>query len=145
MRLSPLGTLATNGMRIGRGNWSTWRKPARVPLYPPQIPHDLTRLEPGPWCVTSPYLDWGFYCSFKWVLYLLKVCNPFLYEWNRQLHSGQHESGHLPQFSAQLLWNTENVLTLCFVCSQLVRSKWTHRRPPGSKCDVWMREFAEAR
>jgi hypothetical protein len=31
------------GMRIGSGNWSTQRKPAPVPLYPPQMPHDLTR------------------------------------------------------------------------------------------------------
>jgi hypothetical protein len=29
-------------MRIGRGNWSTRRKHAPVPLCPPQIPHDLT-------------------------------------------------------------------------------------------------------
>jgi hypothetical protein len=59
VRLSPLGTLATSwpivqapadddecgavgGMRIGRENRSIWRKPAPVPLYPPQIPHDLT-------------------------------------------------------------------------------------------------------
>jgi hypothetical protein len=60
VRLSPLGTFVTNGllyqprmtdddecgtaggMRIGRGNQSTRRKPAPVPLYPPQIPHDLT-------------------------------------------------------------------------------------------------------
>jgi hypothetical protein len=54
MRLSPLGTSATNwpivpapecgalgGMRIGKGNRSTWRKPVLVPLCPPQIPHDL--------------------------------------------------------------------------------------------------------
>jgi hypothetical protein len=57
--LSPLGTSATvgllyqprmlddddygavGGMRIGRGNRSTRRKPAPVPLCPPQIPHDL--------------------------------------------------------------------------------------------------------
>jgi hypothetical protein len=31
------------GMRIGRGNRNTRRKPAPVPLCPPQIPHDLTR------------------------------------------------------------------------------------------------------
>jgi hypothetical protein len=31
------------GMRIGRGNRSTRRKPAPVPLCPQQIPHDLTR------------------------------------------------------------------------------------------------------
>jgi hypothetical protein len=60
VRLSPLGTSATVGllyqprmiddddygavgrMRTGRGNRSTGRKPAPVPLYPPQIPHDLT-------------------------------------------------------------------------------------------------------
>jgi hypothetical protein len=59
VRLSPLGTSATvwllyqprmidndygavGGMRIGRGNGSTRRKPAPVPLGPPQIPHDLT-------------------------------------------------------------------------------------------------------
>jgi hypothetical protein len=30
------------GMRIGRGNQSIWRKPAPVPLCPPQNPHDMT-------------------------------------------------------------------------------------------------------
>jgi hypothetical protein len=29
------------------GNRSTRRKPASVPLYPPQIPHDLTRAQTG--------------------------------------------------------------------------------------------------
>jgi hypothetical protein len=33
---------AAGGMRIGRGNLSTRRKPVPVPLCPPQIPHDLT-------------------------------------------------------------------------------------------------------
>jgi hypothetical protein len=28
------------GMKIGRGNRSTQRKPAPAPLCPPQIPHD---------------------------------------------------------------------------------------------------------
>jgi hypothetical protein len=32
------------GMKIGRGNRSTWRKPAPAPLCPPQIPHDYTRV-----------------------------------------------------------------------------------------------------
>jgi hypothetical protein len=58
--MSPLGTSATvgllyqprmiddddygavGGMRIARGNRSTRRKPAPVPLCPSQIPHDLT-------------------------------------------------------------------------------------------------------
>jgi hypothetical protein len=61
VRLSPLGTAATTGllyesqmindgdcgeiggMKIGRGNRSTRRKPAAAPLCPPQIPHDQTR------------------------------------------------------------------------------------------------------
>jgi hypothetical protein len=34
---------ATGGMKIGRGNRSTLRKPAPAPLCPPQIPHDQTR------------------------------------------------------------------------------------------------------
>jgi hypothetical protein len=53
-QLSPLGTVASNrpivpapcdygngefGGMIGKGNWSTWRKPATVPLCPPQIPY----------------------------------------------------------------------------------------------------------
>jgi hypothetical protein len=33
---------AVGGMRIGRGNRRTRRKPAPVPLCPAQIPHDLT-------------------------------------------------------------------------------------------------------
>jgi hypothetical protein len=64
VQLDPLGTAATNwpivlapgdyedgefgGMVIGRGNRSNRRKPAPVPLCPPQIPHDLTGSEPGP-------------------------------------------------------------------------------------------------
>jgi hypothetical protein len=31
-------------MRIGRGNRSTRRKPAPVPLLSPQIPHDLNQV-----------------------------------------------------------------------------------------------------
>jgi hypothetical protein len=60
--LGPLGTAATNmpivpapgdyddgeigRMMIGRGNRSTRRKPAPVPLYPPQI-HMMRGGEPG--------------------------------------------------------------------------------------------------
>jgi hypothetical protein len=33
---------AIGGMKIGRGNWSTRRKPAPAPLCPQQIPHDQT-------------------------------------------------------------------------------------------------------
>jgi hypothetical protein len=58
--LSPLGTAATSGLlykpqmidegdcgaiggiKIGRGNRSTRRKPVPAPFCPPQIPHDQT-------------------------------------------------------------------------------------------------------
>jgi hypothetical protein len=61
VRLSPLGTAATTGLfyqpqmihdgdcgaicglKIDRGTRSTRRKPAPVPLCPPQIPHNLTQ------------------------------------------------------------------------------------------------------
>jgi hypothetical protein len=33
---------AVGGMRIGKGNRCPRRKPAQMPLRPPQIPHDLT-------------------------------------------------------------------------------------------------------
>jgi hypothetical protein len=33
---------AVGGMRIGKANRSTWRKPAPMPFCPPQIPHDVT-------------------------------------------------------------------------------------------------------
>jgi hypothetical protein len=61
VKLSPLGTAATTGllyqpqrtddgdceeisrMKFAREHRSTRRKPVPVPLFPPQIPHDLTR------------------------------------------------------------------------------------------------------
>jgi hypothetical protein len=36
---------ATGGMKIGRGNQSTRRKPAPAPLCPPQILHDQTQAQ----------------------------------------------------------------------------------------------------
>jgi hypothetical protein len=41
------------GMRIGRGNRSTRRKPAPVPLCPLQVPHDLT------WARSRRLTAWG--------------------------------------------------------------------------------------
>jgi hypothetical protein len=63
VQLGPLGTTATNlpimptpgeyddreicGMMIGTGNRSTGRKPAPVPLCPPQTPHACPEANPG--------------------------------------------------------------------------------------------------
>jgi hypothetical protein len=83
VRLSPLGTAATTnlpyqpqmiddgdcgaigGIKIGRGNRSSRRKPAPASLCPPQIPHDQTRARTRTaavgsqqltaWSMTSPY------------------------------------------------------------------------------------------
>jgi hypothetical protein len=73
VRLSPLGKSANvgllyqprmidddygavGGMRIGRGNRSTRRKPTPVPLCPPQIPHNLTWDQTGAAAVESQRL-----------------------------------------------------------------------------------------
>jgi hypothetical protein len=78
--LGPLGTAATNrpivstpgdydegeigGMLIGRGNRSTLRKPAPVPLRPPQIPHAAPDANPG-------RLGWNISAlNFMYLLYL---------------------------------------------------------------------------
>jgi hypothetical protein len=63
VELGPLGTAATNkpivpasgdygdgqigGMMIGKGNLSTWRKPAPMPRCPPQTPHARLDANPG--------------------------------------------------------------------------------------------------
>jgi hypothetical protein len=45
---------AIGGMKIGRGNLSTRRKPAPAPLCPPQIPHDQTRARTPDRCGGKP-------------------------------------------------------------------------------------------
>jgi hypothetical protein len=75
VRLSPLGTAATTGllyqpqmiddgdcgatggMKIGRGNRSTRRKPVPVPPFPTQTPHDLTRARTRAAAVGSRWLN----------------------------------------------------------------------------------------
>jgi hypothetical protein len=54
---------AVGGMRIGRGNGSTQRKPAPVPLCPSQIPHDLTWAQTwattvGSWLLINWAMAW---------------------------------------------------------------------------------------
>jgi hypothetical protein len=78
--LSPLGTSATNwlivpdedecgavgGTKIGRGNRSTRRNPAPVPLYLPQIPYDLIYFRTRAAEVRSRRLKPPNYCSDIW-------------------------------------------------------------------------------
>jgi hypothetical protein len=51
---------AIGGMKIGRGNRSTRRKPAPAPLCPPLIPHDQTRARtPGRRCGSRRITAWA--------------------------------------------------------------------------------------
>jgi hypothetical protein len=49
---------AVCGMRIGMGNQSIKRKPAPVPLCPPQISHDLMR-DQTPATMVGSYFDFS--------------------------------------------------------------------------------------
>jgi hypothetical protein len=82
----------TNGEMLGRGNWSTQRKPHPVSLCPPQILHDLTRARTRAaavgrrrltaWTMARPYL--GLPC----------------------MHSTPHSSAlHALPISSSLLWS----------------------------------------
>jgi hypothetical protein len=78
-------------MRIGRGNWSTGRKPATVLLAPPQIPHELTWDRNGQW-ETGDWLllghgpkhsrDWLFFSSLpeiRMTVAMEEICNSIDY------------------------------------------------------------------
>jgi hypothetical protein len=94
VRLSPLGTSATyqprmrdddecgavGGMRIGRGNRTTRRKPAPVPLCPPQIPHDLT-------CARTRAAAVGSRRLTAWAMAQPKPLDPKSLEFNPHQHT----------------------------------------------------------
>jgi hypothetical protein len=104
VRLSPLDTSATvgllfqprmidddyepvGGMRIGRGNRSSRRKHAPVPLCPPQIPHDLTwdqtqaapveNCWPTAWAMARPTLGLKSY-RYPWRIWQIILTLPDL-------------------------------------------------------------------
>jgi hypothetical protein len=61
---------AIGGMRIGRGNRSTQRKPAPLSICPPQIPHDLTRdrtraVSMGSRLLTAWAMAWPLWSSYS--------------------------------------------------------------------------------
>jgi hypothetical protein len=53
---------AVGGMRIGKQNLNNGRKPAPVPLCPPQIPHDLTWVRTQAAAAGSRRLLFFYYC-----------------------------------------------------------------------------------
>jgi hypothetical protein len=73
---------AIGGMKIGKGNWSTRRKPAPVPLCPPQIPHDRTQARTRAATVGSRWINaWAMARPYHshWLvvlmIYLVKSTN----------------------------------------------------------------------
>jgi hypothetical protein len=67
--------VAFGGMRICKGNWSTWRKPAQAPLYSPHIPYVLTWYQIWVTTVRSQWLT-----AYLWPIYPtwpgIKACPP---------------------------------------------------------------------
>jgi hypothetical protein len=90
--LGPLDTAASNrpivpspghydggeigGMMIGRGNRSTRRKPASVPLCPPQIPHSYPDANPGR-CGRKPATNRLSYGRPMWSVTFRSACSMF--------------------------------------------------------------------
>jgi hypothetical protein len=76
---------AVGGMRIGRGNRNTRRKPVPVPLWPSEIPHDLTWTRTraaavGPqrliaWAMSRPYSWLGIAITSFVVIHPLHGCH----------------------------------------------------------------------
>jgi hypothetical protein len=69
---------AIDGMRIGRGNRSTRRKPAPVPLYPPYIPYDVTRARTGGRPATERLSYDTALPSVRPVYTLIQVCSEII-------------------------------------------------------------------
>jgi hypothetical protein len=118
VRLSPLGTAAIpdllyepqmiddgdcrtiGGMKIGRGNRSTRRKPAPAPLCPPQIPHDQTRARTRAAAVGSQRLTAWAMARPLFIWYILYLLNC--------LQSRHRLSLHLEFVFITDFQNTEN-------------------------------------
>jgi hypothetical protein len=77
---------AIGGMKIGRGNRSIRRKPAPVPLCPPQIPHDQVRARTPDRRSGKPATNRLSYGAAA-LIYLLK--RPFLLDWKLIMTAGQ--------------------------------------------------------
>jgi hypothetical protein len=114
---------AVGGMRIDRGNWSTRRKPAPVPLYPPQILHDLTWARTQAAAVESRRLTawvwhglflWGYLFSFPSSPYF-RCCSP---------NSGKVSVRHLYAILVVVQYtSTQNGIPVIFV------NAWVQMRP----------------
>jgi hypothetical protein len=105
VRLSPLGTAVTTGllyqhqridyddcgaiggMKIGSGNLSIRRKPAPVPLCPPQIPHDLTRARTR---TAAMGIRWVTAWAMVWPIYIIHHVIKVFYSLYRTCRKKKH-------------------------------------------------------
>jgi hypothetical protein len=97
------------GMKIGRGNRSTRRKPAPAPLYPPQIPLDQTRVWTRAAAVGSRRLTaWAMPRAYKyrfgslqfdpyWTFFTVHQSQMFLSCGALQREQSKHPAEHLPR------------------------------------------------
>jgi hypothetical protein len=96
IKLGPLGTAAIycpivpapgdcedgelfGGMKIGKGNRSTRRKPAPAPLCPPQIPLDQTRDRTRAAAVGNQRLTAYAMAQALTILFVIKIKHPCIY------------------------------------------------------------------
>jgi hypothetical protein len=91
---------AVGRMRIGKGNRSTRRKPASVPLYPPQIPHDLAWVRTraaavGTWRLAARAMA----RPSRFVLALMGWC------WKPLRFMADIEPSH-PSLDTHVIWNS---------------------------------------
>jgi hypothetical protein len=103
------------GMRIGRGNRSTRRKSAPVPLSPPQIPHDLTWARIRAAAVGSQRLTASATARPKWSMIRKQL--RFTSGRYTSVHSVQCKGHRLIQFSKGVPKSRQmHMLTLFLTC-----------------------------
>jgi hypothetical protein len=149
---------AMGGMKIGRVNWSTRRKPAVAPLCSPQIPHHQTRPRTLTAVMGSQRLIAELWCG---LYFSLKSC-PIIVIWNQEAMQGDGNTydcmkitRHSPiwtnpivhlhltpsVFSKNLWWST---LSSVISCPDItwVLLPWKHSE--FGNCDVFVRDTTAA-
>jgi hypothetical protein len=151
-KLGPLGTSATewpivlapcdyddgefNGIKIGRGNRNTRRKPAPAPLCPPQIPLDQTRVWTRAAVVGSQRLT-------AWAMARpLRLNDPILFHFGFQGQQNRITDRRLHRCVFYWFHYTANMKLQTAVPSRLSNKRWRHihraalRSPVFCNCDT---------
>jgi hypothetical protein len=106
-------------IRIGRGNRSTRRKPAPVPLSPPQIPHDLTWARTRAAAVGSRWLTaWAMVRPLSvGLLYILTAVSSWFFPVSTERYSTSSSSKFLPICNTYLI--PSNLIS-CYTSSKIL-------------------------